>query len=330
MFTSEGVATFPDVNIDPKTEQARRATCRSASRASTCPRSAPTAARPRRSRPSANPVLFLTAYRGNLGVDAGLPGSVYALDRGQIAAGKLKQVSGARPHELKPGRDLDPGRRHEAGVPRHPAVRHARGPARPDPVAGARRRGARPDRADVVAVRAPSPGLVPDVAPRPHPERAPGGTLMEAGGLPRTDYPGFDDEFAGLVTSGEGRRGDRVMAELSNQLMAFTVLAYLAAMVCYAGEYAFGNRSHIGRAAARPARELVGAGAAAAGGRRRSSRRRPTAKRPGTRSRRAAVGSDRRRAQRSRRCCCTSAPWSPAASLPTGCPGATCTSSSCR
>jgi cytochrome c-type biogenesis protein CcsB len=51
------------------------------------------------------------------------------------------------------------------------------------------------------------------------------------------------------------------MAELSNQLMAITVLAYLAAMVCYAGEYAFGNRSHIGRAAARPARQLVGSGA---------------------------------------------------------------------
>ena len=48
------------------------------------------------------------------------------------------------------------------------------------------------------------------------------------------------------------------MAELSNQLMAFTVLAYLAAMICYAGEYAFGKRSRIGRAATR---ELVGAGA---------------------------------------------------------------------
>jgi cytochrome c-type biogenesis protein CcsB len=42
--------------------------------------------------------------------------------------------------------------------------------------------------------------------------------------------------------------------------MAFTVLAYLAAMVSYAAEYAFGKRSHIGRAASRPARELVGAG----------------------------------------------------------------------
>ncbi|MEV6843765.1 c-type cytochrome biogenesis protein CcsB [Actinoplanes sp. NPDC051411] len=51
------------------------------------------------------------------------------------------------------------------------------------------------------------------------------------------------------------------MADLSNHLMALTVLAYLVAMVCYAGEYAFGKRSRIGRAAVRPARALVGAGA---------------------------------------------------------------------
>jgi cytochrome c-type biogenesis protein CcsB len=52
------------------------------------------------------------------------------------------------------------------------------------------------------------------------------------------------------------------MGALSNHLMAITVLAYLLAMVCYAGEYAFGGRGRIGRAAVRqPARELVGAGA---------------------------------------------------------------------
>jgi cytochrome c-type biogenesis protein CcsB len=54
------------------------------------------------------------------------------------------------------------------------------------------------------------------------------------------------------------------MAVWSNHLLAVTVLAYLAAMICYAAEYAFGNRSHIGRAARRPARQLVGAGAPAA------------------------------------------------------------------
>ena len=51
------------------------------------------------------------------------------------------------------------------------------------------------------------------------------------------------------------------MAELSNHLMALAVLAYLTAMVCYAGEYAFGNRGRIGKAASRPAKQLVGAGA---------------------------------------------------------------------
>jgi len=51
------------------------------------------------------------------------------------------------------------------------------------------------------------------------------------------------------------------MAEWSNHLLAITVLAYLAAMICYAAEYAFGSRSHVGRAAVRPARQLVGAGA---------------------------------------------------------------------
>jgi cytochrome c-type biogenesis protein CcsB len=56
------------------------------------------------------------------------------------------------------------------------------------------------------------------------------------------------------------------MAELSNHLMALAVLAYLLAMVCYAGEYAFGNRGRIGKAASRPAKQLVGAGAPVADG----------------------------------------------------------------
>ncbi|BCJ43823.1 c-type cytochrome biogenesis protein CcsB [Actinoplanes ianthinogenes] len=51
------------------------------------------------------------------------------------------------------------------------------------------------------------------------------------------------------------------MANVSDQLMALAVLAYLTAMVCYAGEYAFGRRSRIGKAAVRPARQLVGSGA---------------------------------------------------------------------
>ncbi|MEO3748906.1 c-type cytochrome biogenesis protein CcsB [Plantactinospora sp. B5E13] len=55
------------------------------------------------------------------------------------------------------------------------------------------------------------------------------------------------------------------MAALSDQLLAVAILGYLLAMICHAAEYAFGNRSRVGRAALRPERELalVGAGAPA-------------------------------------------------------------------
>ncbi|GAB2928416.1 c-type cytochrome biogenesis protein CcsB [Micromonospora polyrhachis] len=51
------------------------------------------------------------------------------------------------------------------------------------------------------------------------------------------------------------------MAALSDQLLVVAIMAYLVAMICHAAEYAFGNRSALGRAAIRPARELVGVGA---------------------------------------------------------------------
>jgi cytochrome c-type biogenesis protein CcsB len=51
------------------------------------------------------------------------------------------------------------------------------------------------------------------------------------------------------------------MAALSDQLLVVAILAYLVAMVCHAAEFAFGNRSVVGRAAQRPARELVSVGA---------------------------------------------------------------------
>jgi cytochrome c-type biogenesis protein CcsB len=47
------------------------------------------------------------------------------------------------------------------------------------------------------------------------------------------------------------------MGALSNQLLVVTILSYLAAMLCYAAEYAFGERGGVARVAGR---ELVGAG----------------------------------------------------------------------
>ncbi|BCJ65226.1 c-type cytochrome biogenesis protein CcsB [Polymorphospora rubra] len=54
------------------------------------------------------------------------------------------------------------------------------------------------------------------------------------------------------------------MAALSDQLLVVSIMAYLVAMICHAVEFAFGDRSVVGRVAVRPAREpaLVGAGAA--------------------------------------------------------------------
>lgn len=48
------------------------------------------------------------------------------------------------------------------------------------------------------------------------------------------------------------------MAALSDNLLTFTVMAYLVAMLLHAAEYAFGRQSHVAKAAT--ARELVGAG----------------------------------------------------------------------
>src|SRR5690242_11327924 len=50
------------------------------------------------------------------------------------------------------------------------------------------------------------------------------------------------------------------MGALSNQLLVVTILAYLAAMLGYAAEYAFGPRGAVARAASR---QLVAVGAAA-------------------------------------------------------------------
>jgi cytochrome c-type biogenesis protein CcsB len=53
------------------------------------------------------------------------------------------------------------------------------------------------------------------------------------------------------------------MAAASDQLLVVAILSYLVAMVFHAAEYAFGARSVIGKAASRPARELVAVGGGA-------------------------------------------------------------------
>jgi cytochrome c biogenesis protein len=197
MLTSEGVAQFPDVNIDPKTDK-RDDTLQVGFEGVYLPTVAADGS-PRSTFPAErSPALFLTAYRGDLGLDVGVPGSVYALDRGQIARGELKQVGGVRPHELKPGQSwtLDDGTKLEfLGTEQYATLAIRYDPTQPLVLGGA-----------VLGLL----GLMLSLAGHrrriwfralPGPEHEGGGTVMEAGGLPRTDYPGFGDEFAQLVES---------------------------------------------------------------------------------------------------------------------------------
>jgi cytochrome c biogenesis protein len=196
MLTSEGVATFPDANVEPRTNTRRddlQVGFEGVYLPTVDPAGGITSAFPA----ERSPALFLTAYRGNLGLDTGLSRSVYSLDRGQITRGRLKQVAGTRPYTLRPGETwtLDDGTRLEFLGTRPfiaMAIRH-------DPTQS------------LVLVGAVL-GLIGlmgslgghrrrvwfSVAPDPSHT---GGSVVTAGGLPRTDYPGFADEFTGLVAA---------------------------------------------------------------------------------------------------------------------------------
>jgi cytochrome c biogenesis protein len=102
MLTSTGVIEFPDANIDPAKgvdPNDKQQVGFSGTYLPTLPsdpsvgQSAFPAER--------NPALMLTEYEGDLGLDAGIPSSVYSLDQDQIVNGKLKKVG--QPIMLKPG-----------------------------------------------------------------------------------------------------------------------------------------------------------------------------------------------------------------------------------
>lgn len=204
MQTSEGVAQFPDVNIDPETDK-RDPTLQMGFEGLFLP-TAPTDGTARSIFPAANnPMLYLSAYRGDLGLDVGTPGSVYSLNQAQIASGDLKKVSDERPYALKLGDTwtLDDGTKLQFVGTRPFAtlsIRHD--PTQTLALAGA-----------VLGLL----GLMLSLSGRrrrvwftvwpdadlPGSTGASGGTLVAAGGLPRTDYPGFEDEFKALVKAAE-------------------------------------------------------------------------------------------------------------------------------
>lgn len=191
-FTSEGVAAFPDVNIDPETGK-RDVNLQVGFEGVYLP-TADSSGGATSIFPAENdPVLYLTAYQGDLGVEVGLPGSVYTLDQGQIDNGELKKVSGDRPARLEPGQKYTMadgstlefvGTRPFAtlAIRADPAQRYVLGGA----VAG------------LLGLTLSLYGHRRRLWFRITPQEG-SGSLIEAGGLPRTDYPGFAEEFGRLV-----------------------------------------------------------------------------------------------------------------------------------
>ncbi|WP_200208851.1 cytochrome c biogenesis protein ResB [Micromonospora coerulea] len=196
-LTGEGVAAFPDANVDPKT--GKRAPDQQVAfdglYLPTAPDAAPfvASAFPE----ERNPAVVLVAYRGNLGLDAGIPGSVYKLDQRQVDNGKLKQL-GDKKLGVGEKWTLDDGSTLEfLGTKPYVtlAVRYAPGQSLllaacvvllaglMGSLFGRRRR---------VWFR---------VTPPDSGSPTNGSSLVEAGGLPRTEHPGFADEFAQLVAA---------------------------------------------------------------------------------------------------------------------------------
>ncbi|RZU51461.1 cytochrome c biogenesis protein [Krasilnikovia cinnamomea] len=202
MLTSEGVATFPDANVDPRTNK-RAENLQVGFEGVYLPTVDANGGAASAFPAERDPALFLTAYRGNLGVDAGIPGSVYALDRAQIDTGKLKRVGGERPQRLKPGESwtLDDGTKLEfLGTRQFITLSVRYDPTQSLVLVGA-----------VLGLLGLMLSLAGHrrrvwfrVSPLPGGAGPADGSVVEAGGLPRTDYPGFGAEFEQL-TQAAGR-----------------------------------------------------------------------------------------------------------------------------
>jgi cytochrome c biogenesis protein len=186
LLTSQGVATFPDVNINPDTHSRDEK-----SQIGFSGIYLPTVP----SDPSVNssafpaendPRLMLQPYRGVLGFDAGAPLSVYTLDTRQIEAGRLTKFGD--PLMLKPGQTgtLPDGTKVEfVGTQQWISISVRHDPGQPIVLGGA------------VALLVGLLGSLTGKRRRVFFRIAPDG--VTAGGLPRSDYPGFADEFAEIV-----------------------------------------------------------------------------------------------------------------------------------
>jgi cytochrome c biogenesis protein len=200
MVTSEGVAMFPDANINPTTRTSDPI-AQIAFEGVYVPTVDPAQGARSIFPEERSPAIILNAYRGDLGLNSGIPRSVYSLDRVQLTNGQLKQINGPRPKTLRPGErwTLDDGTTLQfLGTRPFITISVRHDPAQPVVLTGAvagliglmlslgghrRRVWFR-----ITAAADPATGT-----------RVPAASIVQAGGLPRADYPGFADEYTELV-----------------------------------------------------------------------------------------------------------------------------------
>jgi cytochrome c biogenesis protein len=205
--TSEGAVAFPDANVDPHTG-ARDSSLQMGFDGIYLPTAPDSPPYVRSTFPAErSPALLLTAYRGNLGMDAGIPSSVYKLDAGQIAGGKLKPVGDGK--LLRPGEKwtLDDGTSVEfLGTRQYVTMSVRHDPGQKIALVGAV--------LVLIGVLVSLTGRRRRVFFRVTSRISPtagSSTVIEAGGLSRTDYPGFADEFSRLIDEVRGPRDGRTV-----------------------------------------------------------------------------------------------------------------------
>ncbi len=197
--TSDGVALFPDANIDPKTGR-RNVDLQVAFQGIFFP-TVPDQGGHGSTYPALrDPAVLLFGYRGNTGTDAGIPHSVYTLDQNQISNGQLKRIQ-KNPKLLRPGQSwtLDDGTKVDfVGVRQWASIQVRRDPGEPVVLGAA------------IALLL---GLLGSLTLRRRrvwfrftPDGD--GSAVTSGGLARTDYVGFSGEFDRLVGAARGDTAD--------------------------------------------------------------------------------------------------------------------------
>jgi cytochrome c biogenesis protein len=215
-MTSAGAVQFPDVNIDPKTgsnvdpttfvkQQVGFAGFYYPTVSSTDPMTVTSVYPAER-----NPMLVLVPYRGDLGLDNGVPQSVYSLNQAQIDDGKLKAVDPTNPLRLRPGQTAKLGDGSSVeflGTRQWVSLSLRYDPGEKYVLGGAI--------ALVIGLLLSLTGRRRRVWFRVRPERSADGrtvSVASAGGLARAEYASFPVEFDGIVDAAR-TVGDRVESD---------------------------------------------------------------------------------------------------------------------